>query len=208
MAMRTLTAIVAIASVLVGAAFVSHERNASHDEMTDGTASFANGRHVARDMSQSALERLEHSAKIKAETKRSLGHFELKDGRRVELFIADTRTGRACLVDNDPRFGASAGCLDDGLFRERKVEFSVRFDGGPTLFSELYVAGVVAPSIRSAELTKTDGTAESLELTDSRAFVFESPRADLDGSTYPNGFRLYGPSGKLLETVTFPPVGG
>lgn len=191
--------------MVAGAAHMSHERN-DQDVEAAGAGTASVGRNVAQDMSTSALERLERSAKTKPETKRPLGRFEL-DGRMLELFTAETGDGRACLIDHDPRFGASAGCLEGALFRQRKVEFSVRFDGGPDRFGELYVSGVVASSIRSAELTKSDGTVVPLELATSRAFVYESPRADLESAVYPNGFRLFGPRGKLVETVTFPPPG-
>lgn len=204
--MKLLITLVAITSMVAGAAHMSHERN-SYDVERAGTGTASASRNVAHDVSTSALERLERSAKTKPETMRPLGHFELEDGRRLELFTADTGDGRACLIDHDPRFGASAGCVDGALFRQRKVEFSVRFDGGPERFGELYVSGVVAPGIRSAELTKSDGTAVRLELAESRAFVYESPRSDLESGVYPNGFRLFGPRGKLADTVTFPPPG-
>jgi hypothetical protein len=140
-------------------------------------------------------------------TKRTLGEFELGGGRRVRLMTADTLDGKSCLLDDDSISGIGATCLERGLFTRRRVAFLVSFEGGPERFSELHVAGVAAPSIRGVSLLKTDGTVVELRLNAGRAFVFESPAADLEARTYPTALRLYGASGKLVETVTFPPAG-
>jgi hypothetical protein len=160
-----------------------------------------------RPTSGSPLERLERSIKLKPGSKKALGGFTLASGRRVQLYTADTEDAKSCLVEDDPEAGAGAGCLEGGLFRERQVAFSVDTQGGPDRFDELYVTGVVASNIRSAELTKSDGTAVRIDLAESRAFVYESPSADLESRVYPDGFRLFGPNGKLVETVSFPAAG-
>jgi hypothetical protein len=140
-------------------------------------------------------------------TTRTLGEFELGGGRRVRLMTADTLDGKSCLFDDDSISGIGATCLERGLFTRRRVAFLVSFEGGPERFSELHVAGVAAPSIRGVSLLKTDGTVVELRLNAGRAFLFESPAADLEARTYPTALRLYGASGKLVETVTFPPAG-
>ena len=88
---------------------------------------------------------------MKTGSKRSLGTLRLSDGREIELTLAETSDGKECLIDHERGAGASASCLEDGLFRHRRVEFSIAFEGGPETFDELHVIGVVAPSIRSAD---------------------------------------------------------
>ena len=144
---------------------------------------------------------------LEAGTKRTLGEFELGAGRRVRLMTADTLDGKSCLFDDDSISGIGATCLEHGLFARRRVAFLVSFEGGPDRFSELRVVGVAASGVRSVSLVNTDGSSIELKLTRERAFLFESPAADLEARTYPTALRLYGASGKLVETVTFPPAG-
>jgi hypothetical protein len=167
----------------------------------------SNAREIALTGKGSGLERLERSAKIRPGTKRSLGTLALSGGRRVELLLAETEDGRACLIEASADGGASAGCLEGGLFRHRRVEFSVAFDGGPDTFDELYVTGVVAPNVKTAQLVMTNGDVTELALTDERAFAFESPRSALRRDVFPTAFRLYGASGKLIDVETFAPPG-
>jgi hypothetical protein len=155
----------------------------------------------------SALDRLEHSAKVNSGSKRSLGELRLSDGRTIELTRAETIDGKECLIDHERGGGASASCLEDGLFRHRRVEFSIAFEGGPDTFSELRVTGVVASNIRSAELVMTNGEVSALRLSNERTFVFESTPEALQQGIRPTAFRLYGPSGKMVETHRFAPPG-
>ena len=204
--MKILVVLVGVASVVAGAAFVSSER----DDRGRGSSphSFvANASSVAAPGDESPMERFERSIKMRPGTKRPLGEFELADGRRLGLYSADTTDAKSCLIDDDAVGGPSAGCLDDGLFHVRKVAFSVNSQGGPGRFDELYVVGVVAPSVRGASLVKTNGSAVDLDLNSEQAFLFESPNADLEAAIYPTELRLYGQSGKLAERVTFPPAG-
>ncbi|HUG64515.1 MAG TPA: hypothetical protein VMK83_04790 [Gaiellaceae bacterium] len=201
--MKLLLTLVAATAAVAGAAYIS----ASHGggEVTDGSS--ASRLSVAAAGEGSALDRLERSAKVKASTRRSLGTMRLSAGREIELFMAQTSDGTACVIERESGVGASASCLVDGLFRHRKVEFSIRFEGGPRWFDELYVSGVVAPSIHAAELVMTNGAVATLSLTAGRTFLFESTREALERGIHPTAFRLYGPRGKLVETHTFRPPG-
>jgi len=144
---------------------------------------------------------------IDRETKVSTGGFQLRNGTRHEISTARTVDGRSCVTDDDPSGGSGATCVDGDLFSVRKAAFSVASEGGPEAFSQLYVSGVVAPSVRSASVVLTDGTAVALVLTDGRGFLRESTAAELHAHVYPAALRLYGPSGKLVETITFPVQG-
>lgn len=156
--------------------------------------------------SVSEIRRLEGGPMLKKESRRHIGAFDLAKSRTVRLSTAETVDGMACLIEQDE--GAeSSSCLENGLFALRKAELLVSSQGGPERFSELHVVGIVAPGIRSAVLVKTDGNAVELRLNRDGAFLFESPEADLEGRIYPTKLSLYGPSGKLAETVTFPPAG-
>lgn len=153
------------------------------------------------------MERLERAIEMKSGTKKTLGGFVLSSGRRIQLYTADTNDEKSCLIEDDPEAGAGAGCLEGGLFGARKVSFSVNTDGGPDRFVELYVVGVVAPSIRSAMLVLSDGREVSLRLTKDRTFLFESSASDLSSGIHPVGLKLFGASGTLAEEVSFPPAG-
>lgn len=162
----------------------------------------------ARVSNGTSAERFERAMKIKAGTKHALGQFKLHDGSTLELSTAETADSQVCLIEEHSRSGASAGCLEGGLFRIRKVEFSVSTDGGPDTFTELYVAGVVAPGIGSAALELTDGTLLPLQLTAQRTFIFESSKSALEAHVYPTAFHLFRVNGKLAERLSFPPAGG
>lgn len=143
---------------------------------------------------------------LKAETRRAVGAFDLAGGRRIHLSTADTSDGTVCLIEEED--GAeSSTCLEGGLFAMRRAELLVGSQGGPERFSELHVTGIAAPGVRGVALVKTDGGVVRLDLSANRAFVFESPDADLTARIYPTALRLYGPNGRLVETVSFPPGG-
>jgi hypothetical protein len=202
--MRRLVTITALAAALAAAAWVSLQ----DDDGRSVRAALAPDRHsVAQVGNGSALERLERSAKVKAGSKRSLGTLGLSDGRKIELTLAETTDGTECLIDHEAGAGASASCLEDGLFRHRRVEFSIAFEGGPDAFDELHVTGIVAPNIRSADIVMTNGDVSPLALSKERTFVYESTRDDLQRRIRPTAFRLYGPSGRLVETHRFAPPG-
>jgi hypothetical protein len=203
--MKLLVVLVGIASMVAGAAYVISEREEGVRAPSPHSFS-ANASDIAPG-AESPMEQFERSIKMKAGTKKKLGEFELADGRRLGLYSADTTDSKSCLIDDDAKGGPSAGCLDDGLFHARKVAFSVNSQGGPQRFDELYVVGVVDPSVRGASLVKTNGSAVSLDLNAERAFLFESPDADLGAAIYPTELRLFGQSGKLVERVSFPPAG-
>lgn len=155
----------------------------------------------------SPLERLERSMKAKPGSRKALGGVRLADGRRIDLYTVETEDAKSCLVGDDPKAGAGGGCLEGGLFRERRVAFSVNTQGGPERFDELYVSGVVAPRIRSAELTMSDGSASRLDLSETGVFVYQSTDVELASRILPVGIRLFGPNGDLVEAVSFPPAG-
>jgi hypothetical protein len=203
-AMKWLITATALGAVLLaGAAWV-----ALRDDPRDVRDAVVLDRHpVAQVENGAVLERLERSAKVKTGSKRSLGTLRLSDGRVIELTRAETIDGKECLIDHARGAGASASCLDDGLFRHRRVEFSIAFEGGPETFDELQVIGVVAPSVRSAELVMTNGGVAPLALTKEHTFVYESGREALLQGVRPTAFRLYGPRGKLVETHRFVPPG-
>lgn len=141
---------------------------------------------------------------LESGSERSLGAFGLGRGKTLRLATAQTADGQACLLESGQDDPGSSMCLDGGLFGVRRVAFTVDSQGGPDRFTELRVPGVVAPDIRGAEILKTDGSSAPVALTSTGAFVYESPSADLQRGVYPSGFRLYGPNGKLVETVRFP----
>jgi hypothetical protein len=147
---------------------------------------------------------------FKAETRKQLGRFRVGRGkgqsRLVGISSATTDDGSECLIEEDVD-GEASSCLDDGFFALRKAEVVVSTSGGPDRFDELYVAGVVAPGIRTARVVTTDGSEVATELSSARAFVYESPAEDLEARVYPTAVRLYGPSGRLVDTVAFPPAG-
>jgi hypothetical protein len=147
-----------------------------------------------------------HKPRLKADTKRVLGSFELRKGRTSRVSTADTVDGLGCLIEED-NGGEMSSCLEGGLFSARKAELVVSSQGGPDRFSELHVVGIAAPSIRGVWMVKTDGTTVQLPLNAQRAFVFESSAEDLDAKVYPTSLRLHGQSGRLVETVDFPPAG-
>jgi hypothetical protein len=206
--MKILIVFTAVASVAAGAALMHLTR----DVETRGVSAVSSGGYVARSDAPevspaSAIERLERSIKLKAGSKRSLGEVQPADGRRVRLYSADTDDSKSCLIEDDPETGPGAGCLEGSLFHVRKAAFSVNTRGGPDRFEELYLVGVAAPSIREVAVVKADGETVKLELNANRAFLFESPTADLEARVYPVGLRLFGPNRRLVETVTFPAAG-
>lgn len=144
--------------------------------------------------------------KVDSRTKEHLGSFEVGRSRKIHLSIADTVDGMGCLIEEEA--GAeSSSCLEGGLFAARKAELIVRSEGGPERLEELHLVGVVAPNVRGVSVVKTDGTAVPIAINPTRAFVFESTAADLEARVYPTALRLYGPSGKLVDTLDFPAAG-
>lgn len=204
--MRVSIALAAVLVVLAAAGYLEGRATPDGDRRSGWPVSYTSSPERGG-AGGSAIERLQRSVKMRSGTRKALGAFALSSGRRVELYTADTEDGRSCLLETDPEAGAGAGCLDGGLFRVRRVAFSVSTNGGPEQFDELYVTGVAAPGVRSIELVKTDGTFARLDLNGSRAFVYESPAVDLESRVYPSGFRLFGPNGKLVEAITFPSAG-
>jgi hypothetical protein len=171
----------------------------------DGTAS-----HAATSSLVSATEKSDVRPHYKAETRKQLGRFRVGRGtsasRLVGLSSATTEEGLECLIEDDLD-GEASSCLDGGFFALRKAEVIVSTAGGPDQFDELYVAGIVAPGVRAARVVQTDGSEVATELSPERAFIYESTAADLEAKVYPTAVRLFGPSGKLVGTVTFPPAG-
>ncbi len=152
------------------------------------------------DVSESANE-----LDLQAGSQRSLGAFRLSRGRSLDLATASTTDGKSCLLESSGVDPDGSVCSDGGLFVRRKVAFAIESQGrGPDAVSELHVAGVVAPEIRSAELLKSDGSSSQLLLRETGAFVYESPSSELARGVFPSGFRLYGASGKLVQSVQFP----
>jgi hypothetical protein len=150
-----------------------------------------------------AIERFERSIQAKAGSRRSLGELRVA-GRSVRLYSVETTTGKSCLVDEDPRVGPSAGCLDGELFDARRAAFSVNTTGGPGRYDELYLIGVAAPGVGAVALVKSDGSSVRLRLTRDRAFVFESPASELAARIHPSALRLFTPGGRLIEVIDFP----
>lgn len=203
--MRRLIGLSVTAALLAVAGYV-HERS---DE--GGSLRWVNqAEYISRaggGIAGSPLERLERSMKAKPGSRKALGGVRLADGRRIDLYTVETEDAKSCLVEDDPEAGAGGGCLEGGLFQERRVAFSVNTQGGPERFDELYVSGLVAPRIRSADLTLSDGSARPLELSKTGAFVYESTDVELASRILPVGIRLFGPNGTLVEAVSFPPAG-
>lgn len=141
---------------------------------------------------------------IDPDTRTDLGTFRLPNGRTLDLFTGRTVDGRTCVVDEDATGASGGACVQGDLFDGRRIVFSVGSEGAPDQLSELHVSGIVAPSVRSAELVTTDGSGISLDLTPKRAFLWESPTEQLRAHVYPTAIRLYGANRRLLETVSFP----
>jgi hypothetical protein len=204
--MRRLIAISFVIVTFAGAGYVE-SRQGAVEGITPSTGFVSYNQQGPNATQGPPMERLERTIKMKRGSKTAIGAFALASGRRIELFTAETEDAHSCLIEHDTEAGAGAGCLEGGLFAARKVAFSVNTDGGPERFDELYVVGVVAPSIRSAALVLTDGREVPLRLAGEGSFLFEGSRSDLAEGTYPHQFRLFGPNGKLVETVSFPPAG-
>ena len=68
----------------------------------------------------------------------------------------------------------------------------------------MYVVGVAAPSTGRVEVVKTDGSVAVAQLTDDRAFVVESPAAELERGVVPASVRVYGRNGRHMETIDIP----
>ena len=192
-------------AVAVSAAILATAVALRHAQRPDGTAS-----HAAMASLVTAIETNDVRPHYKPETRKQLGRFRVGRGasasRLVGLSSATTEEGSECLIEDDVD-GEASSCLDGGFFALRKAEVIVSTAGGPDQFDELYVAGIVAPGVRAARVVKADGSSIATELNAERAFVYESTEADLEAKIYPTAVRLYGPSGKLVEAVAFPPAG-
>lgn len=172
--------------------------------MADGSGSPSS---APRSVAVSSADRPQSGRpRLRAETKRLVGSFELRQGRTIRVSTADTVDGRECLVEEDS-VGEASSCLDGGLFSSRRAALVVSSMGGPERFDELHVTGVVAPGIRVVWLVKTDGATVELPLNAQRAFTYESPPTDLESGVYPTALRLLGRGGKLVEVVGFPSAG-
>ena len=203
--MRRLIGLSVAAALLAVAGYV-HERTDEGRSLR----SISHAEYISREgggIAGSPLQRLERSMKARPGSRRPLGSVRLTDGRRIDLYTVETEDAKSCLVEDDPEAGAGGGCLEGGLFQERRVAFSVNTQGGPAQFDELYVSGVVASRIRSAELSLSDGSARPLDLSKTGAFVYESTDVELASRVLPVGIRLFGPNGSLVEAVSFPPAG-
>ena len=202
---------VAVASAAAGVVVVGLDRSGGNDN-ADGTTYRVSGALASQSGGGStptpltAIERLERAIKLKSGTKKAVGEFELSTGQKVRLHTADIEDGQSCLIDEVPDAAAGASCLENGLFALRKVEFFVNSEGNPDQLEQLYVGGVVAPSIRSISVRKTDGSTAQLRLTRERAFLYESSAAELRGGVLPSELRLFGASGKLVEVLRIPPL--
>jgi len=192
-------------AVVVSAAVLATAIAFRLTQRPDGTAS-----HPASSSFVTATENGDVRPHFKAETRKQLGRFRVGRGtsasRLVGLSSATTEEDSECIIEDDVD-GEASSCLDGGFFALRKAEVMVSTAGGPGQFDELYVAGIVAPGIRAARVVKTDGSEVATELNSERAFVYESPATDLEARVYPIALRLFGPSGKLVGTVAFPPAG-
>jgi len=135
-----------------------------------------------------------------------VGSFRFASGKMVRVAIGSLRDGSQCLIEEGAG-GQTRACQEGGLFATRRAELMVGSEGGPDHFDQLHVIGIVAPSVRSAVLAKTDGTSVRLALNAQKAFFYESPTVELDADVYPTAVELYGPSGRLVGTVEFPPAG-
>jgi hypothetical protein len=157
---------------------------------------------------ESAARRLDRELHVAPESKRSVGEFELRRGMSVKLATATTVDGHWCLIDDQgPSGGAGSTCAENGPFARSKVLFSINTDGGPKRFTELYLLGVAAQDIRTVAVSRTDGSTVRAQPNAEGGFLFESSSTDLESRVFPSSLRLYGPSGRLVETVDIPSVG-
>lgn len=139
-------------------------------------------------------------------TKVSLGAFRLHGGKRIEVFSAKTTDGRSCVLDESLDGSSGGTCLDGEPFEGRLVAFLVSSEGGPDAFTELRLSGAVAPTVHAVAVLRSDGSRANVGLTPKHAFVFESTLDELGADVLPTAIELYGANGRLLETVTVPPL--
>ena len=193
--MTRLIVLAVTASVALSAGFAL-----SDDRGTDQLG----GVREARNQSIAAPQQPSSATRIEPGTRKFVGEVAFR-GRKLRLETAVTTGGGECLIDvegHDEIMGST--CFDGGLFDDRKVVFSVNFDGGPERFRSLYVVGIAAPGIASIALTRTDGSITRRELGRNRTFVFDSTSSDLDRNALPADLEAFGPSGRRVERVELP----
>lgn len=201
--------LVAVGATAVGAGSVVIDvpgRGVADDREATRAAP-ASGSYVAQStgsLSGNPLDGPEPGLQVRAGSRAEVGEFELRSGRKLRLQTADTIDGNSCVINLDPGSGQSSICLEGGLFERRRAAFFVNSNGGPERFSELYLGGVAVPGIGVVALVKTDGGSVELPLNGSRAFLYESTTAELERDVLPTALRLYGRSGRLVETITIP----
>jgi hypothetical protein len=198
--------VVIVAAVGFGLALAA----APDEEVASGTVSVTNSKDVVQrhDAALSSQGSLERELNLKPETHDARGVFPLRRGKSLQLATAETTDGHWCLIDvEEPSGAAGSSCYKGAPFAHSKVVFSMNMDGGPETFAELYLLGVALPGVRAVMLERTDGTTVETDPNADGAFLFESTAAELESRIYPTALHVYGPSGKLIETVDIPAVG-
>jgi len=203
--MKRVVLLAAVAAAGVALGVVALSLSGRHDTAGSAAARAPFGTPVSQPVeSESPLERAERHLKVKEGTRKAVGQFTLRGGAKLRVHTADTTDGKSCLIDEVSDVGAGSSCLDNGLFALRKVAFVVNSEGGPERFSELQLVGVAEPGIGAVSLSKTDGTAAELGLTQDGAFLYESTPLELERDVLPSALQLLGKNGKLVQTVTIP----
>lgn len=181
-ALATLTATLVVASGCGSLATApGPERpQAAHDELTE-----------------QAIARLGLD-EAKLERRAAIGS---KPHGRHSIYIAPKKGGGACvLVVTDDRLGA--GC-NPVLFGEHDVAFVESSQGGPTAraTTELRLAGVASPRVRSLEVELSNGLRAQVPLTAGNAFLYEAAVSDLRDGVVPAALHAFKGGGRQIDTI-------
>lgn len=127
--------------------------------------------------------------------------FASANGAR-SVYVGRKTDGTSCLADVDAD-SVGAGC-NRVLFGEHDVAFVEGFEGGPapTTITELHVAGVASPRVRSLQVVLGDGSVRDVALTRERAFLYEAATSDLHAGVVPEALRVYDTGGRRIETMS------
>lgn len=196
---------IGVALAIGGLALAIGERRDGNDPGAEAVASTAASvsAPAAKGSHASAFERLEERIGAKPGSSRRIGEFVLSGGRALRLYAVEGEKGALCLIDEIEEFGLGSTCVEPG-FRTRRAAFSINSNGGPGRFGEMHLVGVAAPGIASMEIVLSDGSVAPVALNSQQAFVHESTAPELERDALPAALRLFGSSGRLVDTITIP----
>jgi hypothetical protein len=120
---------------------------------------------------------------------------------RHAIYLAPKNEGGACVLDvTEDRLGAGCNAV---LFGEHDVAFVESSEGGPArgAMTELRLAGVASPRVRSLELELSDGTRARVPLAAGNAFLYEAAASDLRDGVVPAALHAFNAGGRQLDTL-------